>query len=985
MKAKRRIAWLIILFAAVWALLSGEETKAAESKVRVLEVTRGVYDGAAGDLAPGPQEDGENFGRIIRKAYGESCVEIVVKDKEGVTTVEGVQEVIRDTFAGAGDEDINYFYYSGHGAQTGLFLGSNEIMSAKELADGFEGIKGTNILVMDCCYSGGMASRSVSAVSGAESFVDSFVDQFQTAVSGGDKTARSALTNARFKLLMASSAEELSWQMSFGENIELGGFTTTLCYGCGIDPGKVLEETGFDLNVASADYNRNGEISLSEIRRYVENTYHYASNHVRSYPAEDSGRFLPVSAEKVPQISFESVSVEIDQNTQKERAGVRFYASTPVAVDYAIYKSSGELLANLGFSGIHYAEALPDYSDISRIAFKENVLVSPPDANGGKLLISLEGYEAGKYYLLIQTEGQDLRYMLPFTVAEGESQELKENFQLVLGGEHYSEKVFELEEGNEMLIKADFGTTTDPEETPPYLSCYIYDGNDLDAESDAPVYPVRILGEKELMQIVPTEYEEGSNILKKGNCYREFCWDGRDDDGQIVPDGIYVVRVIATGAVEDEKVEAFNVRKPAVQAEVTELALSRAEIHLPNTSEEEKEDITFGVNCDGTVSVTIRQTGDTGNEEVRTLLEGERVIGHRRYMVSWDGIISGGGVAASGSYCVTVTFTPDGEMPPADRESDVITVVTDTFQPVLEVPEEWKAEFAEGEESVVLLNYVLNYATYVNAVLYDEKEEPVAVLASGLEVESGTQQISWDGKDTEGNFVKSGVYSLVLEVWNPVTGEMETLVDGAKIAVSGLETEPEQKPEPEKEEPGEQGTGQDGKPNLPNEVLPQGISVGIGEKTVKKITVGMKEKVQLKAVISPANAVSQSVTYASSNTKVAAVSASGKVTAKKAGKAVITVTTANGRKASVAVTVKQAPKKITFSAKSKTLKVKKTYKAKVKFPAKTASYKLTFTSSKKSVASVDASGKIRALKKGKAVITAKTFNGKKARITIIVK
>jgi uncharacterized protein YjdB len=58
---------------------------------------------------------------------------------------------------------------------------------------------------------------------------------------------------------------------------------------------------------------------------------------------------------------------------------------------------------------------------------------------------------------------------------------------------------------------------------------------------------------------------------------------------------------------------------------------------------------------------------------------------------------------------------------------------------------------------------------------------------------------------------------------------------------------------------------------------------------------------------------------------------------------------------------------------------------KVKFPAKTASYKITYTSSKKSVATVDATGKIKALKKGKAVITAKTFNGKKAKITITVK
>ena len=159
----------------------------------------------------------------------------------------------------------------------------------------------------------------------------------------------------------------------------------------------------------------------------------------------------------------------------------------------------------------------------------------------------------------------------------------------------------------------------------------------------------------------------------------------------------------------------------------------------------------------------------------------------------------------------------------------------------------------------------------------------------------------------------------------------------------------------------------------------------IAEKKVKNLTVGLKEKVQLDAVVLPEDADDTDVTYHSSNPGVASVSSSGKVTAKKTGRAVITVETVNGLKAKVTVTVKKAPRKITLSAKQKTLKTGKTFKVKVKFPGNTASYKVTFSSSKKKVATVDGTGTIRALKKGKAVITAKTFNGKKAKITIIVK
>ncbi len=44
-----------------------------------------------------------------------------------------------------------------------------------------------------------------------------------------------------------------------------------------------------------------------------------------------------------------------------------------------------------------------------------------------------------------------------------------------------------------------------------------------------------------------------------------------------------------------------------------------------------------------------------------------------------------------------------------------------------------------------------------------------------------------------------------------------------------------------------------------------------------------------------------------------------------------------------------------------------------------------YTSSKRKIVSVDANGRIKALRRGKSVVTLKTYNGKKARLTITVK
>lgn len=151
-----------------------------------------------------------------------------------------------------------------------------------------------------------------------------------------------------------------------------------------------------------------------------------------------------------------------------------------------------------------------------------------------------------------------------------------------------------------------------------------------------------------------------------------------------------------------------------------------------------------------------------------------------------------------------------------------------------------------------------------------------------------------------------------------------------------------------------------------------------------RLTLGVKEKAALTAAVLPSLA-SQKVTWKSSEKSVVTVSALGKLTAKKPGKAIITAMTANGRCASCIVQVKKAPKKITLNAKTKILKKGKSFKIKVKLPNKTASYGITYRSNKKAVASVNEMGKVKARKRGKAVITVKAYNGKKAKLTVLVR
>ncbi|MCI8489168.1 MAG: hypothetical protein HFJ04_02770 [Lachnospiraceae bacterium] len=163
----------------------------------------------------------------------------------------------------------------------------------------------------------------------------------------------------------------------------------------------------------------------------------------------------------------------------------------------------------------------------------------------------------------------------------------------------------------------------------------------------------------------------------------------------------------------------------------------------------------------------------------------------------------------------------------------------------------------------------------------------------------------------------------------------------------------------------------------------QTVSVSKVTLNSTRLTLGVKETFKLTAKVTPANATDKKVTWKSSNTKVATVK-NGKITAKRKGSAKITAT-AGGKSVTCKVTVKTAPRKITVTPKTKSLKKGKTFTIKVKLPKNTASNKITFTSKNKRVATVSAKGKVKGVKKGKTTITIKTFNNKKATVKVTVR
>jgi uncharacterized protein YjdB len=126
-------------------------------------------------------------------------------------------------------------------------------------------------------------------------------------------------------------------------------------------------------------------------------------------------------------------------------------------------------------------------------------------------------------------------------------------------------------------------------------------------------------------------------------------------------------------------------------------------------------------------------------------------------------------------------------------------------------------------------------------------------------------------------------------------------------------------------------------------------------------------------------------TYSTANKAIATVDGAGKIKGIKAGSTTIKVQTYNGKTATFKITVKAAPSKIAYKKASVTLKKGATYATAVTLTPSAAQTTRTYASANTRIATVDKTGKLTAIAKGKTTITVKTYNGRTAKFTVTVK
>lgn len=171
--------------------------------------------------------------------------------------------------------------------------------------------------------------------------------------------------------------------------------------------------------------------------------------------------------------------------------------------------------------------------------------------------------------------------------------------------------------------------------------------------------------------------------------------------------------------------------------------------------------------------------------------------------------------------------------------------------------------------------------------------------------------------------------------------------------------------------------GDDGEPDAPADIPLTGLSI------TRSVKLGLTEGCSLSIVREPADATEE-VTLSSEDEAVATVDEAGRVAAVGVGTTYIDAVSASGLTAQCMVTVLKLPSKISFKKTSLSLYNTGTHALKAVFPKNTYSSVITYKTSNSKVAKVSKKGKITAVGRGSAKITARTSNGKKATVKVSV-
>ncbi|MEG2208276.1 MAG: Ig-like domain-containing protein, partial [Clostridia bacterium] len=200
-----------------------------------------------------------------------------------------MKSAIASAYAGATENDVNLFFYAGHGGLASINGRPSSVISmcdgswatASQLAAELGKVPGKMIVILECCYSGNLISEIAGASAETQTATNAQVSAFNASFLGAfDDTMQVSTRNGelrfpKFTVLTATGANEKGKGVVYLHNGRMeegfGLLTYQLCKGVGYEFDSRSLSYVWNGN-AAADQNNDGEISVYEAQQYASST-----------------------------------------------------------------------------------------------------------------------------------------------------------------------------------------------------------------------------------------------------------------------------------------------------------------------------------------------------------------------------------------------------------------------------------------------------------------------------------------------------------------------------------------------------------------------------------------------------------------------------------------------------------------------------------------------------------------------------------------
>ncbi len=269
----------------------------SKSTYRALSIGIGDYInyGPDGDLLAPPYDVNK-----MNRMYGDCCFSPAyiafhktdkLTDRQATKT--GILNKIQSTFSGAKENDVSYFYFSGHGVLLNRtsylcpadFNGNiSTAISINELESALSAIPGTKVVFIDSCHSGGFIGKGLASRGNRnnetdfiseEEYLSDFNENILSTFSFSEGfIAKDLLTSSKYQVLTSSHWYQSSYEVHPPDDDPYGVFTQALYLGCSLP------------NNTPADVNRNAQITLQEAYQFITQWTAFSGAHqnVQVYP-----------------------------------------------------------------------------------------------------------------------------------------------------------------------------------------------------------------------------------------------------------------------------------------------------------------------------------------------------------------------------------------------------------------------------------------------------------------------------------------------------------------------------------------------------------------------------------------------------------------------------------------------------------------------------------------------------------------------------